>query len=564
MKRAALGALAIAALLAGFGCSGGGGGATSPTLPAAPSGDRPATTKAAFHITIPLPRTGANAKRPAYVSPATRSVTFSGSGIVTQTIALVASGPGCPVDGSGTSYTCTAAFDAPIGNIDLLVQTYASTDGTGQALSGNRIAQTIVGGQDNSINVTLNGIAATLTLAVTPSVTLTGGTPGSYTATWGAKDAAGDTIVGGGTIVDINNNATVLAPTLTSSDGAHLTVGTQTGNSWAVAYDGTDLSAAPPTLTLAQSGYTGVIVTFTANPTPTATPSPTPTPTATPTATPTPTPSPSPTPVQAITNGGFEASGSTLTGWFPCYAPNASYQAADASPAPATTPAAAAIATATAAPILALPTPSTTSKDSGVATGVPNSASSAGLTGAYNGTFGAVHGGSNAARVGYNDYTVTVGKAGAGKGLTGICQTVTVPTTNPQLTLWIYEATNTNAFSNINHVGAYWIGAPFSTSYASPTVGGLTAFKAATGWDALLFAQANCYNTNPGGSDIAGCAIGQSTATGGQWLQKGPYNLAGVAGTQITIFLGQYSATTTTARYSVTYFDDVSLTGTGT
>jgi len=565
MKRLSLGGVAIVALIAGFGCSGG-GGSTSPVPSPFQTAGVPQTAKATFKLKIPARAAAAAkaaaAKTPGYVSASTQSVQISGASVTTESVDIgTLPNANCTGPDGGGAYTCDLAFDLPIGSNSIDVKTFSGAGATGSVLSQNTVVANINGGVDNNVNIILNGVASTLLAVVTPSATVSAGTPSGLTVTLGAKDAAGNTIVGPGDLVDASGTSLSASAALAVSDSAHFAVGTQTGYAWSVAYDGTD-DGPTQTVTLSATGFTDAVATITI--TPAATPTPSPTPTDTPTPAATPTPSPTPTPVQAITNGGFETSGSSIGPWFPCYAPNLAYNPTDASPAPASTPAAAAVATATTAPILTAPTPSTTSQDSGVATGVPSTASTAGFTGAYNGSFGSVHGGTNAARVGYTDYTITVGKAGAGKGLTGICQTVTVPTTNPKLTLWIYETSNTNAFANINHVGAYWSGAPFSTAYASPTVGGQTAYKATTTWTSLLFAQDNCYNANPGGSDIAGCAIGQPTATGGQWLQKGPYDLSGVAGTQITIFLGQYSATTTTVRYSDTYFDDVSLTGDGT
>ena len=151
---------------------------------------------------------------------------------------------------------------------------------------------------------------------------LNGGTSGDYTATLVATDASGNTIVG----EVLDGSGVAISPTLTSSNPTDLTVGsldTSTagkraaliinGYKWDVTYDGADLSAAPPTLTLAETGYTVPVVAFTANPAPTATPSPTPTPTQTPSPTPTIAPNPTPAPSGYIEFTSSGAKSITLT-----------------------------------------------------------------------------------------------------------------------------------------------------------------------------------------------------------------------------------------------------------
>ncbi len=280
LKRQLSAAIVAAGLLIGVGCSGGGAGAPVPPAPSGPV----ASASATLTFRIPVPSTTAGAKKPAYVSAGTQSVQFTGTGFTTETFNVgTLPSATCPVVGS--FYQCTANIDAPVGSYTLVVTTYTGANATGSVLSAGSVPVTIVSGQSNPVNVTLNGVATALTLSVTQS-SVSFGAPTSLTATWGANDASGFAIVGPGSITDGSGNA--IAPTLTSSSPTALSVGSPSGSNWTVTYDGTDISPSQ-TLTLAASGVASVVKTITASaaPTPTPTATPTPTPTATPTAVPT-------------------------------------------------------------------------------------------------------------------------------------------------------------------------------------------------------------------------------------------------------------------------------------
>jgi len=525
MKRTLLAAIVAAGLLAGFGCSGGGQVAPSAPQPQQP---QPRSAPATFTLKVPVAATtGATAKRPAYVSAGTQSITFAGPGIATQTLSLSPIATKCPP--SGGFYACSLTFAAPVGNSTLTVQTFASTDGSGTPLSRNTIAISIVQDQTNNVPVTLNGVVSTLVLTLSPS-SVTAGTAQAVTASLGGKDAAGDSIVGPGSFVDATGAA--LTPTLQSSDATDFAVGAQSGYSWPIAYNGANVAA--PTITLSAGSLTNATQQIAVNPAPS--------------------PTSAPTAANVILNGDFEASNSTLASWFPCYDSTTAYAPINASPSPGNTTTTTAIATATAAPF---------ANDSGVAQSVPVGATTAAPPAAYNGTTGAVHGGSNAARVGFIDYSLLANgnQVGKGKGTYGICQTVTVPTSSASLSLWLYEGSNTNVFATNNHLGAVFSGNPFTTAYAQ-AVGGQTSYHAAVAPAQILFAQDNCYNSDPGKSDVAACAIG--TGAGGVWYNK-VFDMSAYAGQSVTLFLGQAGSSTATTTFSYVYFDDVSLTGvTGT
>jgi hypothetical protein len=114
------------------------------------------------------------------------------------------------------------------------------------------MAVTIVAAQNNPVNVTLNGVAASFAATALPG-SVTEGTPSSVSVSYTALDASGNTIIGPGSV--ITASGTAIAPTLHVSDSTDFTVGTQTGNSWAVAYNGA-VTTSPVTFTVTNTGVT--------------------------------------------------------------------------------------------------------------------------------------------------------------------------------------------------------------------------------------------------------------------------------------------------------------------
>lgn len=523
MKRTVLAAIVAAGLLAGFGCSGGG----QQVAPIAPQPQQPQRESAPATLTLKVPvsaTTSASAKRPAYVSAGTQSITFSGTGIATQTISLAPIATTCPP--SGGFYVCSLKFAAPVGNSTLTVKTFASTDGSGTPLSLNTIPISIVQDQTNAIPVTLNGVVSTLVLTLSAS-TVTAGTAQAITASLGGKDAAGNAIVGPGSFVDATGAA--LTPTLQSSDGTNFTVGSQSGYSWSVAYSGAAVTA--PTLTLIAGALTNATQQITVNPAP----------------------SPSPGGGNVITNGDF-ASG-TLSGWYVCYTAHNTYTAPiNPSPAPTggTTQGSGGVTPAgTPRPA---PTPTTPpivlsySGDAGVQTTTPT---------------GDVGGFAHFAEVGHSEYPYNL------KGGVGICQDVAVPASGT-LSFSLYEGGN-DSFPTSNSEAKIF---PFG-SFSSATDGATTAATPAP-----LFAESNCYNNlgSAGGTRVAwGSSTGSTRAKicgdntvpwpGGKWYAKS-FDVSSYAGQSVTVFLGtwrsaQSGAPSTSTYYNYAYFANVQLVGTG-
>ena len=193
MKRSLIALFAAAAVLAD--CSGGGSSAL-------PHSARSTSADTTFTVKIPARNPGA--RTPHYISASTQSVSFSiASASYSELMLVTPDSPGCSTDSNGNR-TCVLNANVPAGdNQPLLVKTFASTDGTGTPLSQNSITISVASGKSNPVNITLNGVVASIDFWVTPD-TLTLGTAGSLQYSWDGKDAAGNWIVG--PQYDVNGN----------------------------------------------------------------------------------------------------------------------------------------------------------------------------------------------------------------------------------------------------------------------------------------------------------------------------------------------------------------------
>ena len=101
---------------------------------------------------------------------------------------------------------CSIVFPAPSGaNVPFVVSTFASSDGSGTPLSTVHSSQTIVLGQANTINVTLDAVVTRINVSV-GATSFTIGTPASTTVIVTPLDAAGKIIaLGSSNLVDVND-----------------------------------------------------------------------------------------------------------------------------------------------------------------------------------------------------------------------------------------------------------------------------------------------------------------------------------------------------------------------
>jgi len=136
----------------------------NPSASAAPSANARGTAN--FRITIPAKTTTASHRTPAYVSPATQSMTvaISGSASSMQTVNLTPTSSGCSSTLATTQCTLTIAL-AP-GTYTAVVTTYDGLNAAGNVLSsGQNVNFTVVAGTTNTVALTLSGIPHAIIVA---------------------------------------------------------------------------------------------------------------------------------------------------------------------------------------------------------------------------------------------------------------------------------------------------------------------------------------------------------------------------------------------------------------
>lgn len=239
---------------------GGGGGAGGP----APSTPGPSSGLATFSLAIPR-SASAHVRRPRYVSSATGSVTFAPAGSASTTIALSVATPGCTSSASGLA--CALTISLPVGTTLVRVSTYAAADGSGMPLSTTAVSVTVVAGAVNSVAFTLDGVVASLAVAIVPAA-FTNGIASSAAVTVNALDAAGKIILAPGAYVDANDAP--LAITLSNSDtsgATHLSTATVTAPTSGIilSYNGAAIASATIGATAPGLGATSATVAVDAN-----------------------------------------------------------------------------------------------------------------------------------------------------------------------------------------------------------------------------------------------------------------------------------------------------------
>lgn len=252
------------------GCGGGGGG--SAALPPTPGGAPGATNAPSvpasvnFTVEIPSASTSATTRRPRYVSAGTKSATITYNG-TNQTV------------NCGTS--CVATLQVPSGPVTFVAALYDGQNGAGNLLAQGQTQAVISPGAVNSVQITFDGLVATVGLAL-GSTDVPAGTPASIPIIVTPKDAAGFTIVGSQAFSapitlsdDDTSGTTSLSTTSISSPGSSTTLTYNGGGSGGTIHvsasvSGTSIASAPVALTIDARRR--------ATPPPTAPPTPAPTP----------------------------------------------------------------------------------------------------------------------------------------------------------------------------------------------------------------------------------------------------------------------------------------------
>jgi|GEM_PF-4371684 len=254
--------ISVAALaVALYGC-GGGGASVSPVTPGALGDRAPATLT--FVIRVPSSTSiAAKLRRPAYVSPSTQSLTIANSsGTVLVTANLTPQSAGCTAPTATTPLTCTVSATVPSGTNTLTIASYDAPGATGKKVAVAALQVTAAASGPTTINLTLSGIVASLTLALDPPA-LPSGTAARSALLLNALDPDGNIIIGPETFADASGNA--LTITLTNSDASGKT---SLAKSTFTAPGGTDLSyngttLASATITASAPGVTSKNATLT-------------------------------------------------------------------------------------------------------------------------------------------------------------------------------------------------------------------------------------------------------------------------------------------------------------
>jgi virginiamycin B lyase len=239
------------------GCSGGGGGSAVP--PAASQPNPPTGTSSIQKVTFTMKwtatTTSSTQRGPQYVPATARSVSVSVNGGVSQYLNAPAS---------------TLVIDAPVGTDTFSFVTYDAQNGLGNVLSRAFVTKAIVLGAANSVSATLNGVVATMTIALSnPSPNA--GVPATVNVNLAAKDADGNTIVGPGdysspihlSISDPSASGTLSLSTNDIPNSATTATLTYNGGTLASGLPGVPLASVVATA----AGVTSANATFTPTPT---------------------------------------------------------------------------------------------------------------------------------------------------------------------------------------------------------------------------------------------------------------------------------------------------------
>lgn len=197
---------------------------------AIPQAARPGAGKASgdFRIVIRVPKAPGNPhhlRGSRYISPSMQSLTVSIDDGTPIAFGITPTSPGCAFQNGNPPLTCTVTLSVGAGNHTASVNTYDGANGTGNLLSTNStVPLAISAGQTNTLNITLNGMLASIQLLLTdPNPPL--GTPANIALSVNGYDADANLIVGPGmyengpiTISDSDNSGATQLSTTTVSD----------------------------------------------------------------------------------------------------------------------------------------------------------------------------------------------------------------------------------------------------------------------------------------------------------------------------------------------------------
>jgi hypothetical protein len=201
--------LAFSAIVALAACGGGGGASSVPTQPSAPPQNG---AKGTAQITIRVPsaaQTSSSARRPRYVSAATKSLVISAGGSVVTVANITPTSPGCTPASGNTPLTCVVNADLTGGTVTVGFSAFDQPGGLGNKLSTASMSATITPGAVNPLAVTMNGVVTHLSVDFNYNNvqgTAVQAIPQLINVLVNAQDGSGNTIIGPGVYVDGQGN----------------------------------------------------------------------------------------------------------------------------------------------------------------------------------------------------------------------------------------------------------------------------------------------------------------------------------------------------------------------
>jgi hypothetical protein len=149
---------------------------------------------------------------------------------------------------------CSGTIAVPVGSDTFSAKLYDAPNGGGNMLSESEVTQTIVAGAANAVNVTFNGLVASISVSVGSA---SAGTSSTVPVTIDALDADGKTIVGAGQYVDASGApVTVTLADWDTSGATALSANSVTLPASGVMLSYSSLAIAPVTITATAGSMT--------------------------------------------------------------------------------------------------------------------------------------------------------------------------------------------------------------------------------------------------------------------------------------------------------------------
>ena len=243
--------LAAVVVLAACGGGGGGGGSTAPNPQPTTA---PTQTPQGLFITpqfvifVPKTTQSVGKRQPNFVSTATQSVTITLTSVGGSPPTVTPTSVTTNISGASCSSGCTVnGPPSPPGVVDAYtITTFDATNGTGHQLDVGTTTFSPTAGQNNIINVTINGAPFTITITAIPASFAANTASQTANLTVTVADHAGQTITG-----TYNSSVRITDPDSDTTNGTHLT-GTHAGSGCTTSC--VDLLTSTDTVTLNYGG----------------------------------------------------------------------------------------------------------------------------------------------------------------------------------------------------------------------------------------------------------------------------------------------------------------------